>query len=57
MVRHLELRRQGPPEPNTTRDPLLQLHEWWAYLPQYGGYVSNIYMGSTDNQLPGVARC
>ncbi|MFF7289645.1 hypothetical protein [Streptomyces griseorubiginosus] len=45
------------PEPNTTRDPLLQLHEWWAYLPQYGGYVSNIYMSSPDNQLTGVTQC
>lgn len=68
------------PEPNTTRDPLLQLsagvevlvgcqtrgetvsvppytNDWWAYLPQYGGYVSNIYMSSPDNQLPGVAQC
>ncbi|MFJ6080103.1 hypothetical protein ACIQI8_01785 [Streptomyces sp. NPDC092369] len=32
-------------------------NEWWAYLPQYGGYVSNIYMSSPDNQLPNVSVC
>lgn len=32
-------------------------NDWWAYLPQYGGYVSNIYMSSPDNQLPGVPLC
>ncbi|WP_373466047.1 hypothetical protein [Streptomyces sp. V3I8] len=30
---------------------------WWAYLPQYGGYVTNIYMSSPGNQLPGVPVC
>ncbi|WUI51779.1 hypothetical protein OHS59_01870 [Streptomyces sp. NBC_00414] len=32
-------------------------NQWWAYLPQYGGYVSNIYISSPDNQLPGVPLC
>ncbi|MEV6397473.1 hypothetical protein AB0M39_22330 [Streptomyces sp. NPDC051907] len=32
-------------------------NEWWAYLPQYGGYVSNIFMSSPDNKLPGVDDC
>ncbi|MGW6548567.1 hypothetical protein ACWGBH_37845, partial [Streptomyces massasporeus] len=27
-------------------------NEWWAYLPQYGGYISNIYISSPDNRLP-----
>lgn len=30
---------------------------WWAYLPQYGGYVTNIYITSPGNQLPGVPVC
>jgi hypothetical protein len=30
---------------------------WWAYLPQYGGYMTNIYISSPDNMLPGVRLC
>ncbi len=30
---------------------------WWAYLPQYGGYMTNIYLRSPGNQLPGVPLC
>jgi hypothetical protein len=33
------------------------VNEWWAYLPQYGGYMSNIYLSSPDNQVPGVPEC
>ncbi|WP_217132107.1 hypothetical protein [Streptomyces sp. AC558_RSS880] len=32
-------------------------NEWWAYLPQHGGYISNIYISSPDNKLPGVPEC
>ncbi|MFE6175702.1 hypothetical protein [Streptomyces sp. NPDC056464] len=32
-------------------------NDWWAYLPQYGGWVSNIYMSSPDNRLPDVKDC
>jgi hypothetical protein len=32
-------------------------NDWWAYLPLYGGYVTNIYMSSPDNELPGVPVC
>jgi hypothetical protein len=32
-------------------------NDWWAYLPQYGGYMSNIYISSPDNKLPGVPLC
>ncbi|MFF8973067.1 hypothetical protein [Streptomyces sp. NPDC014995] len=32
-------------------------NDWWAYLPQYGGYVSNIYISSPDNRLPDVPEC
>ncbi|MEU0192144.1 hypothetical protein ABZ250_20065 [Streptomyces afghaniensis] len=32
-------------------------NEWWAYLPQYGGYISNIYVSSPDNRLPDVPQC
>ncbi|MYS93580.1 MULTISPECIES: SH3 domain-containing protein [Streptomyces] len=32
-------------------------NEWWAYLPQYGGYISNVYISSPDNRLPGVPEC
>ncbi|HEY6740360.1 MAG TPA: SH3 domain-containing protein, partial [Actinopolymorphaceae bacterium] len=30
---------------------------WWAYLPLYGGYMTNIYVSNPDNQLPGVPEC
>ncbi|WP_260333400.1 hypothetical protein [Streptomyces beigongshangae] len=33
------------------------VNDWWAYLPQYGGYMSNIYLSSPDNQVPGVPVC
>ncbi|MFF7458649.1 hypothetical protein [Kitasatospora sp. NPDC008115] len=33
------------------------LNDWWAYLPQYGGYVTNIHLQSPGNQLPGVGVC
>lgn len=32
-------------------------NDWWAYLPQYGGYITNIYINSPDNELPGVPVC
>ncbi|WP_443073356.1 hypothetical protein [Streptomyces sp. NBC_01451] len=32
-------------------------NKWWAYLPQYGGYITNIYISSPGNQLPGVPVC
>jgi hypothetical protein len=32
-------------------------NDWWAYLPLYDGYVTNIYMSSPDNELPGVPVC
>ncbi|WP_371664922.1 SH3 domain-containing protein [Streptomyces sp. NBC_00280] len=32
-------------------------NQWWAYLPQYGGYVTNIYISSPGNQLPNVPLC
>jgi hypothetical protein len=32
-------------------------NQWWAHLPQYGGYMTNIYLNSPDNQLPGVPLC
>jgi hypothetical protein len=32
-------------------------NDWWAYLPQYGGWISNIYISSPDNRLPDVKEC
>ncbi|MDQ0753149.1 hypothetical protein QF034_007380 [Streptomyces africanus] len=32
-------------------------NEWWAYLPQYGGYISNIYISSPENRVPDVPEC
>ncbi|WP_234020362.1 hypothetical protein [Streptomyces pristinaespiralis] len=29
----------------------------WSYLPDYGGYVSNIYIDVADSWLPGVPTC
>ncbi|GAA0943961.1 hypothetical protein GCM10009554_37750 [Kribbella koreensis] len=31
--------------------------EWWAYLPKYDGYVTNVYVGSGSPKLPGVPDC
>jgi hypothetical protein len=30
---------------------------WWAYLPKYNGYLTNIYLRSPENKLPGVPDC
>ncbi|GHB26010.1 hypothetical protein GCM10010346_57030 [Streptomyces chryseus] len=32
-------------------------NDWWAHLPQYGGYMSNIYLSVPENQVPGVPVC
>ncbi|MFF4522670.1 D-alanyl-D-alanine carboxypeptidase family protein [Streptomyces bluensis] len=32
-------------------------NDWWAYLPLYGGYITNIYVRSPDNKLPNVPTC
>ncbi|MFI9366912.1 hypothetical protein ACIG5E_38635 [Kitasatospora sp. NPDC053057] len=32
-------------------------NDWWAYLSQYGGYLTNIYLGPPGNQVPGVPAC
>ncbi|MGJ5893044.1 hypothetical protein DF268_04015 [Streptomyces sp. V2] len=32
-------------------------NDWWAYLPQYGGWISNIYVSSPDNRIPDVKEC
>ncbi|MER5897396.1 hypothetical protein [Streptomyces sp. NPDC001876] len=29
----------------------------WSYLPDYGGYVSNIFIDVADSWLPGVPNC
>ncbi|MEV6260080.1 hypothetical protein AB0M42_04860 [Streptomyces sp. NPDC051784] len=33
------------------------VNDWWAYLPQYGGWITNIYITSPDNTLPDVPIC
>jgi hypothetical protein len=32
-------------------------NDWWAYLPDYGGYLTNIYIRSPDNKLPSIPTC
>jgi hypothetical protein len=32
-------------------------NEWWTYLPDLGGYMSNIYFEYPDNRLPRVPVC
>ncbi|MEU4211038.1 hypothetical protein AB0F13_13760 [Streptomyces sp. NPDC026206] len=32
-------------------------NDWWAYLPKYGGYITNIFMASPGNRLPDVPVC
>ncbi|MFJ4030962.1 hypothetical protein [Streptomyces griseoluteus] len=31
--------------------------EWWAHLPQYGGYLTNVYVDTPSDRLPGVPVC
>ncbi|MEV1065944.1 hypothetical protein [Streptomyces sp. NPDC050263] len=33
------------------------VNDWWAYLPLYGGYLTNIYVRSPENRLPDVPLC
>ncbi|MEU6487179.1 hypothetical protein [Streptomyces sp. NPDC046887] len=33
------------------------VNDWWAHLPQYGGYMTNIYLSVLENQVPGVPVC
>ena len=30
---------------------------WWAHLPEFGGYMTNIYVRTPGNTIPGVAEC
>lgn len=32
-------------------------NDWWAYLPQYGGYLTNVYVDVAERKLPGVPDC
>jgi hypothetical protein len=32
-------------------------NDWWAYLPEYGGYMTNIYVRTSGNKIPGVPDC
>jgi len=32
-------------------------NEWWAYLPAYKGYITNIYVQTPGNKLAGVPDC
>ncbi|MYS34168.1 MULTISPECIES: hypothetical protein [unclassified Streptomyces] len=32
-------------------------NDWWAYLPQYRGWISQIYISSPGDTLPGVPDC
>jgi hypothetical protein len=32
-------------------------NDLWAYLPEYGGFITNIYIRSPGNRLPGVPDC
>ncbi|MGV9253087.1 SH3 domain-containing protein [Streptomyces sp. NPDC003697] len=31
--------------------------DWWAHLPQYGGYLTNVYVDTPGDRLPGVPVC
>ncbi|MEU2118123.1 SH3 domain-containing protein [Streptomyces sp. NPDC016459] len=33
------------------------VNDWWAHLPQYNGYMTNIYLSVPENQVPGVPVC
>ncbi|MBW1602459.1 hypothetical protein JJV70_10120 [Streptomyces sp. JJ66] len=55
------------PRPTTVRvrcqkrGELVRYREWendaWSYLPDYGGYISNIFIDVKEAWLPGVPRC
>ncbi|WP_438828378.1 hypothetical protein [Streptomyces hesseae] len=32
-------------------------NDWWAYLPKYGGYITNIYVSSPGDKLPDIPDC
>ncbi|MFG2841039.1 hypothetical protein ACGFYE_39340 [Streptomyces zaomyceticus] len=32
-------------------------NDWWAYLPQYGGWITQVYISSPADKLPGVPDC
>ena len=32
-------------------------NDWWTYLPEFGGYMSNVFFTYPDNQLPDVPDC
>ncbi|MFE0515553.1 SH3 domain-containing protein, partial [Streptomyces sp. NPDC058964] len=31
--------------------------DWWAHLPQYGGYLTNVYVDTSGDRIPGVPVC
>ncbi|MEW1550650.1 hypothetical protein [Streptomyces tsukubensis] len=33
------------------------VNDWWAHLPLYGGWMTNIYLKTPGNTAPGVPRC
>ncbi|AEW99474.1 hypothetical protein [Streptantibioticus cattleyicolor] len=33
------------------------VNDWWAYLPLYGGWITNIYLDYPGNELPDVPVC
>lgn len=32
-------------------------NDWWSYVPDLGGYVSNIYIDTPESVLPGIEDC
>jgi hypothetical protein len=32
-------------------------NDWWAFLPEYGGYMTNIYIRTPANKIPAVPDC
>jgi hypothetical protein len=32
-------------------------NDWWTYLPEFGGYMSNVFFDYPDNRLPDVPDC
>lgn len=31
--------------------------DWWAFLPEFGGYMTNVYVDVPENKIPGVTEC
>ncbi|MFR0357528.1 hypothetical protein [Streptomyces sediminimaris] len=48
----VDCQERGQPISDGTRSS-----DWWAHLPQYGGYMTNVYVDTSGDRIPGVPVC